>query len=40
MGRLYQDAGDMDNANAMFDRVVNEFPDSEYVSRVQNARGY
>ena len=40
VGRLYQDAGDMDNANAMFDRVVNEFPDSEYVSRVQNARGY
>ncbi len=40
IGRLYQDAGDMDHANVMFDRVVNEFPDSEYVSRVQNARGY
>ena len=40
IGRLYQDAGDTENANAMFDRVVTEFPDSEYVSRVQNARGY
>ena len=25
VGRLYQDAGDMDNANTMFDKVVNEF---------------
>ena len=40
IGRLYQDAGDTENANARFDRVVTEFPDSEYVSRVQNARGY
>lgn len=39
MGRLYQDAGDTDNANAMFDRIVNEFPDSDYVTRAQNARG-
>lgn len=40
VGRLYQDAGDMDNANTMFDKVVNEYPDSEYVSRAINARGY
>ena len=40
VGRLYQDAGDMDNANTMFDKVVNEYPDSEYVSRARNARGY
>ena len=40
VARLYQDAGDMENANAMFDRVVNEYPDSEYASRSQNARGY
>ena len=30
----------MDNANSMFDKVVNEFPDSEYVDRAKNARGY
>lgn len=40
VGRLHQDAGDMDNANTMFDKVVNEFPDSEYVERARNARGY
>lgn len=40
VGRLFQDAGDTENANAMYDRVVNEFPDSEYVSRAKNARGY
>ena len=40
VARLYQDAGDMENANAMFDRVVNEYPDSEYAGRSQNARGY
>lgn len=40
VGRLYQDAGDTDNANAMFDKIVNEFPDSEYVTRSKNARGY
>ena len=40
VGRLYQDAGDTDNANSMFDKVVNEFPDSEYVDRAKNARGY
>ena len=40
VGRLYQDAGDMDNANTMFDKVVNEFPSSDYVDRARNARGY
>ena len=40
VARLYQDAGDMENANAMFDGVVNEYPDSEYAGRSQNARGY
>lgn len=40
VGRLYQDAGDMDNANTMFDKVVNEFPDSEFVGRARTARGY
>lgn len=40
VGRLYQDAGDMDNANTMFDKVVNEFPDSEFVERARTARGY
>lgn len=40
VGRLYQDAGDTNNANAMFDKIVNEYPDSDYVSRARNARGY
>ena len=40
VGRLYQDAGDTANANAMFDQVVGNFPDSEYASRAQSARGY
>ena len=33
-----------DNPEALFyvgrDKVVNEFPDSEYVDRAKNARGY
>lgn len=40
VGRLYQDAGDTENANAMFDQVVGNFPDSEYAPKAQNARGY
>ena len=39
-GRLYQDAGDTENANAMFDKVVGEHGDSEYAQRARNARGY
>ena len=39
-GRLYQDAGDTQNANAMFDKVVGEHGDSEYAQRARNARGY
>lgn len=39
-GRLYQAAEDTANANVMFDKVVNEFPDSEYADRAKNARGY
>lgn len=40
VGRLYQDAGDMDNANTMFDKVVNEYADSEFAERARTARGY
>lgn len=40
VGRLYQDAGDTTNANAMFDQVVGNYPDSEYASRAASARGY
>lgn len=40
VGRLYQDAGDTDNANTMFDKVVNEFADSEFAERARTARGY
>ena len=31
-GRLYQDAGDTENANALFDKVVGEHGDTEYRS--------
>lgn len=40
VGRLYQAGGDTANANAMFDKVVNEYADSEYAGRARNARGY
>lgn len=40
VGRLYQDAGDTDNANTMFDKVVNEYADSEFAERARTARGY
>lgn len=40
VGRLYQAAGDTENANAAFDKIVGEFPDSEYAARAKNARGY
>lgn len=40
VGRLYQDAGDTDNANTMFDKVVNEFADSDFAERARSARGY
>lgn len=40
VGRLYQEAGDTDNANTMFDKVVNEYPDSEFAERARTARGY
>lgn len=40
VGRLYQNAGDTENANAMFDQIVGNYPDSEYASRAQSARGY
>ena len=40
IGRLYQIAGDAANANAMFDTVVGNYPDSEYAAKAQNARGY
>ena len=40
VGRLYQNAGDTENANAMFDQVVGLYPDSEYAAKAQNARGY
>ncbi|MBS6954208.1 MAG: tetratricopeptide repeat protein [Enterocloster asparagiformis] len=40
VGRLYQIAGDTENANAMFDQVVGNYPDSDYAARAKNARGY
>ena len=40
VGRLYQAGGDTENANAAFDKIVGEFPDSEYAARAENARGY
>lgn len=40
VGRLYQIAGDTARANAMFDQVAGNYPDSEYAAKAQNARGY
>ena len=40
IGRLHQIAGDAASANAMFDQVVGNYPDSEYAAKAQNARGY
>lgn len=39
VGRLYQDAGDMENANAQFDKILQEYPDSEYAQKAANAKG-
>ncbi len=40
VGRLYQEAGDTANANALFDQIVGNYPDSEYAARAASARGY
>jgi Tfp pilus assembly protein PilF len=40
VGRLYQENGDTENANAMFDKIVGEHGDSEYAQRAATARGY
>ena len=40
VGRLYQESGDTENANAMFDKIVGEHGDSEYAQRAAAARGY
>lgn len=40
VARIYQNSGDTENANALFDQIVGEYPDSEYAPRAQQARGY
>ncbi len=40
LGRLYQNTGDTENANRLFDQIVGEYPDSPYAERARNARGY
>ena len=40
VGRLYQESGDTENANAMFDKIVGEHGDSEYAQKASTARGY
>ena len=40
VGRLYQESGDTENANAMFDNIVGEHGDSEYAQKASTARGY
>ena len=40
VGRLYQENGDTENANAMFDKIVGEHGASEYAQRAATARGY
>ena len=40
LARLYQNSGDTENANKLFDQIVGEYPDSPYAERARNARGY
>ena len=40
VGHLYQESGDTENANAMFDKIVGEHGDSEYAQKASTARGY
>ncbi len=40
MARLYQLTGDTQNANAIYDRIVGEHPESAYAERARAARGY
>lgn len=40
LGRLYQSENNTTEANALFDRIVGEHPDSPYAQRAQEARGY
>ena len=40
LGRLYQVQNRTEEANALFDRIVGEHPESPYAERAQTARGY
>ena len=40
LGRLYQSQDRIEEANALFDRIVGEHPESPYAQRAQTARGY
>lgn len=40
VGRLYQESGDTENANAMFDKIVGEHGDSDNAQKASTARGY
>ncbi len=40
LGRLYQSQNRTEEANALFDKIVGEHPESSYAERAQTARGY
>ena len=40
LARLYQSRGETEQANALFDRIVGEHPDTPYAERARQARGY
>ena len=40
LGRLYQSQSRTEEANALFDKIVGEHPESSYAERAQTARGY
>lgn len=40
LGRIYQDQGDMDQANYWFNKILDEFPESSQAEQAREARGY
>ncbi len=39
LGRLYQIQGNTDEANAVFDQIIGQFPDDSYAERAKQAKG-
>ncbi|MDO5563957.1 MAG: tetratricopeptide repeat protein [Eubacteriales bacterium] len=40
LGRLYQRNGRTEEGNALFDKIIGEYPASTYATRAKQARGY